>query len=850
MARMSLQAAFEQAREWLEVNDLERAIGLCEHILQSYPNNLEAQRILGEACLANRQLDRAQTAFESVLRADPENIPAHVGLGITLERRGKIERAAQEFERALEIKPDMPELRSQLLRIYSDGGIENPQLRLSRAGLARLYAKGQMLPQAINEFRQVLKDQPDRSDAKVALAETLWRNEQEADAAALCRTLLAENPHLLKARLLLGYIEQAAGRPDGVEQWRAAAEMDPYQTVAQAMFEPLPAAPAADVSLEEWDEAAWRQRRVEEEVEQIDATRPMQAVPAAVEPEEEPQFMPGTGFFSRQPAPAAEEANTSDDFLASLLSFASPAPAAEAATTAEATATPPAAEIADNVETPAAETPAAEADDLELGDMQPFSFADLGLSDDEIAGLASLETLDSTPEAQPGAPQEVSEAGEPADDRSTQVFSADDFGDLGAGSTPAFTLDEPDASGETSAQPFSLGDDDDLGVEPFELDNLDFGDTQPDTGAEPVADLDTSDWADDLEAFSLDLGEAEQPEAKAAPQEGDEDDDFDLSSVAPFSLAELGLSDEEIASLGQAETADTPSTPAAERSPFRSDLLGELPPDLEPFSIDELDQASDEDASLPAALQPFSLDDTGSSQRPRVSGAMPEGMSDAGNDEDEESSTEQPGFSWQEPSQRSEPQFVSSLRRDEPPPEGSLFDKLKQLRQNEPPAEPEPLPQVSLEENEHLGLFSLDNESLRDERSSGQNPRIPNIAGIAQREGTALTPRTQPQPPTPANTPTPPAPPERREQPIDEEGSITADALEPFTLAELGLNDEEIAALGLGENATAASDASGTPGDQDEELEPFSLAGFDLEDDLPALDLGDTAGEASPEAAS
>ena len=68
MARMSLQAAHQQARQWLESNDLDRAIGLCEHILQAHPRNLEAYRILGEACLANRQLDRAQDAFEHVLR--------------------------------------------------------------------------------------------------------------------------------------------------------------------------------------------------------------------------------------------------------------------------------------------------------------------------------------------------------------------------------------------------------------------------------------------------------------------------------------------------------------------------------------------------------------------------------------------------------------------------------------------------------------------------------------------------------------------------------------------------------------------------------------------------------------
>ena len=93
MASMSLQAAYDQARQSLESNDTDRAIGLAQHILDQQPDNLEAYRILGEAYLANRQLDRAQESFERVLRSDPENIPAHVGLGITSERQGQLERA-------------------------------------------------------------------------------------------------------------------------------------------------------------------------------------------------------------------------------------------------------------------------------------------------------------------------------------------------------------------------------------------------------------------------------------------------------------------------------------------------------------------------------------------------------------------------------------------------------------------------------------------------------------------------------------------------------------------------------------------------------------------------------------
>ena len=249
MATMSLQAAYDQARSYLEANRVDQAIGVAQHILDQLPENLEAHRILGEAYLAGRQFDQSEAAFSRVLHADPENIPAHVGLGITFERQGKLDRAVTEFEQALEVRPDMPELRSQLLRLYTDiWGSEGATLRLSRPGLARLYAKGHMLPQAIQEFRSVIEEHPERFDARVGLAEALWRDGQEQAAVEICEEMLAERPDVLKANLLLGYIKLANSDAAGEPPWRLAQQLDPYQAVARALFETMPDFPGTPLA--------------------------------------------------------------------------------------------------------------------------------------------------------------------------------------------------------------------------------------------------------------------------------------------------------------------------------------------------------------------------------------------------------------------------------------------------------------------------------------------------------------------------------------------------------------------------------------------------------------------------
>jgi tetratricopeptide (TPR) repeat protein len=807
MASMSLQAAYDQARQWLESNDLDQAVGLAQHILDHYPDNLEAYRILGEAHLANRQLDRAQESFERVLRSDPENIPAHVGLGITSERQGQIDRAVAEFEQALEIKPDMAELRSQLLRLYTEGwGSENAQLRLSRAGLARLYAKGHMLPQAISEFRQVIADQPGRFDTMVALAETLWRDGQEDDAMALCRSILAQRPESLKANLLLGYLLMTAGDPSGERYWQAAARMDPYYGVARALFETLPPSSDEQPTIEEWDVDAWRSRRAAEQQEQIAATRPMEAItPIGT-------AVAATTLIERpraRPAPATPFAG-GDDFLASLLAIETPA----------LPPTPPVAELSDDdlglnidmapfsfedpsVEPQAAASPAAPAtNDVDEPAMTPFSLADLGLSEDEIAGMDSLGAPAATPSAEPDEPAmtpfSLADLG----------LSEDEIAGMDSLSTPAATPSaEPD---EPAMTPFSLAD---LGLSEDEIagmDSLNALDATPTPSAEPdepamtpfsLADLGLSE--DEIAGMDS-LNALDTRPAVELPSSSEEDDDIKIS---PFSLSDLGLSDDEIADMDSLQTNTRSGLPPAQSTPNTSgDIpdMNDLPIDLMPFSIDELDLGASDTSNtgvgeLPPSLQPFSLDES-PPQRPRVSSFVSPESTDNENISDEDDfAPETRGYSWQQASQKPETSF-SKTPREEPSSDASIFSKLKQHHLNNPDEhEPPPLAPMPIEPDEHLGLFSLDDISLRDDSPLS----LPETEAPAVLE-------------TPVPT-MPPVPEESRRNvaPVIEidnlEDAVASGQIQPFSLADLGLSPEEIAAMGMGDTPAEPEPPSAPP---------------------------------------
>ncbi|KPL23041.1 MAG: hypothetical protein AMJ93_05700 [Anaerolineae bacterium SM23_84] len=248
MTRLTLREYLDEARELISAADYEDAVAICRHILQRYPKHIRTYQILGEACLEKGDFDEATDIFKRLLEhSDPENFVAYAGLGILSEEKGHIAQAIWYMERAFEIAPNNDEVRSALRRLYGKrDGTEPTRIKHNKAALARLYARGGQYRQAIDKFYELLELEPnrDRMDLKVALAETLWRDERREQAAEIARELLEPCPDCLKAVLLLGMIQLEKGRDD--EGWAildAVRGLDPENRMAQAVFgkqTPLP----------------------------------------------------------------------------------------------------------------------------------------------------------------------------------------------------------------------------------------------------------------------------------------------------------------------------------------------------------------------------------------------------------------------------------------------------------------------------------------------------------------------------------------------------------------------------------------------------------------------------------
>ena len=426
---VSLQSCYERARSAMAQGDYEKAEAICQHILQYYPQDLGTHQLLGQIYLECKQPQKAQSYFRRVLEMDPENVSAHWGMGIACQDEGKLEEAIGELEQALEIKPDLSDLRSQLLRLYTElYGASRAQLRLSRAGLGRLYVKGEMLDRAIEEFREVLKADPGRVDVQMSLLEALWQSGQMEEAARLAEAVLEHLPQALKANLILGYLRLQAGqREEGEALLRRAAAGDPNNTMARALFETAPVRLPPDLlaydaaALPDFSEAEWEARRAAAvkapPTVAVEAPPPVEEKPAVAEPlgvswldtlatgegvvtEEAGEEIPGLAPFSLEGL--EEEAFPAEEVPPVPAVEERPAPPAGVAEKV-----PPVPAVEERPAPPAG-VPGEEM-------MRPFTLEELGLSPEEIAALqeAVAETREGRPEevVQPGvvppAPEEV-----------------------------------------------------------------------------------------------------------------------------------------------------------------------------------------------------------------------------------------------------------------------------------------------------------------------------------------------------------------------------------------------------------------------------------------------------------
>ena len=179
----------------IERGEIDQAIAHAKNILKSYPKQIDAYRLLGKAFLESQRYSEASDILQRVLSVMPDDFVSQIGMSIIREDEGNLDAAIWHMERAYEVQPFNPAVQDELRRLYGRrDGIEPPKIRLTRGALVRMYARGELYPQAIAETRAALADDPQRFDLRVLLARLYNLSGQKFDATEVCSKLISKLP--------------------------------------------------------------------------------------------------------------------------------------------------------------------------------------------------------------------------------------------------------------------------------------------------------------------------------------------------------------------------------------------------------------------------------------------------------------------------------------------------------------------------------------------------------------------------------------------------------------------------------------------------------------------------------
>ncbi|HEU0003487.1 MAG TPA: tetratricopeptide repeat protein [Ktedonobacteraceae bacterium] len=244
MAQTKLRDRIQSIEDAISAGRIDSAMADCQEILARYPDALEIQRLLGEVYLAQGRLEEAQQTFDWILVNDPENVIAYCDRALICEHLSDIDTALDCYQQAYELSRGNSQIRQEFNQLSAKAGQQ--EFMLSRAGLARLYMRGDLLTQALQEWEAVLAASPDRLDARLGLMETHWREGIYDQVEQLASRILEDIPNCEKALLLLAHVTSAFNMQRARELVQRAELLDPELVMARELFSDLAASQPHD----------------------------------------------------------------------------------------------------------------------------------------------------------------------------------------------------------------------------------------------------------------------------------------------------------------------------------------------------------------------------------------------------------------------------------------------------------------------------------------------------------------------------------------------------------------------------------------------------------------------------
>lgn len=258
MSDISLRAYHRKIENWIEENNLDKAIPQISYLLEIFPKNLKSWQLLSKALLQESDFLLADRVFDVVLEIDPDDFVSHIGKSMAAENRNDLAQSIEHMRRAFEIQPSNEGLQNELKRlIQKKDCVEPNKIRLTRGALVKMYFRGGLYEQSAAEAEIGLHENPNRIDFLLTLAESLKNTGNLIRAVETSVKVIRELPYCLKANEILQSILDKSLKKELADNYQnRLIELDPYYAFMLPTTQSVHEVPDIAVMVEDRSEAS------------------------------------------------------------------------------------------------------------------------------------------------------------------------------------------------------------------------------------------------------------------------------------------------------------------------------------------------------------------------------------------------------------------------------------------------------------------------------------------------------------------------------------------------------------------------------------------------------------------
>lgn len=254
MSKLNLRSYQLDIEKLIDQNLTDDAINHCKFILKTFPKHIDTYRLLGKAYLESRQYEQALDIFQRVLAVFPDDFIAHIGLSIIYEEKKDLDPSIWHMERAFEVQPSNQAIQQELKRLYHHrDGVNLNKIKLTRGALIRMYARGELYPQAISEIRTALSEDPSRTDLEILLAKMLSICNQKFESVELCNQIISKLPYSFEACQILYEILPSSFQEEREKYYHYLCSIDPYYACISSSFPSAVMVPDSAIEIDKYE---------------------------------------------------------------------------------------------------------------------------------------------------------------------------------------------------------------------------------------------------------------------------------------------------------------------------------------------------------------------------------------------------------------------------------------------------------------------------------------------------------------------------------------------------------------------------------------------------------------------